>query len=236
MKLLKNLLLSTAICSGLALTASAATPFTDLNEVPWAESFVETAYEAGCITGKSADIFDPNGTLSLAEFSVMLTKAWYGTELAEEMSKHQEGQWGDDYISTLANLTHEHSAASYKYIMNLSGYEPITRYSTAYITGMLLVERGLPKSTDGTSYLAKYLMNVNNESQQLFLGETLAQGIMAGRNDTDFDSYGTLSRAEACVIITKLLQISDLARDNFDESNVSETPVETLDPEEAQAE
>lgn len=44
------------------------------------------------------------------------------------------------------------------------------------------------------------------------------------------ESYSSLSRAEACVITSKWLEMSDLERDNFDQNNVVAKPVVTPEP------
>lgn len=232
MKFIKNLLLATTICASLSATALASTPFTDLGD--WYDPYVETAFEAGCVSGRTADTFAPHGELAMSEFAVMLSKAYYGTELAEEMSKHEELEhWADNYINTLKNQYSETYGTTFS---SIAGYDNMSRYEAAYVVGMMLEDKGIADfSLDYSDSLADFTDISIPDTETKLLAITSTFGIMNGKSETNFDGTGTLTRAEACVIISKLIELekgSGLERDTFDQSNVVAKPVETPAPEE----
>ncbi|GLX65826.1 glycosyl hydrolase 53 family protein [Paenibacillus glycanilyticus] len=57
--------------------SNAAVPFSDVPESAWYADAVSIAYEAGLINGRSAEQFDPNGSITRQEMAVMLAKAYY---------------------------------------------------------------------------------------------------------------------------------------------------------------
>ncbi|MDG0814278.1 S-layer homology domain-containing protein [Cohnella rhizosphaerae] len=60
----------------LGLTDQGAISFKDVASNTWYAQYVAIAVKAGLVSGKSADIFDPNGRITREEMAVMLVKAY----------------------------------------------------------------------------------------------------------------------------------------------------------------
>ncbi|MFD2328564.1 S-layer homology domain-containing protein [Cohnella sp. GCM10020058] len=60
----------------LGLTDQGAISFKDVASNAWYAQYVAIAAKAGLVSGKSADIFDPNGRITREEMAVMLVKAY----------------------------------------------------------------------------------------------------------------------------------------------------------------
>ncbi|WP_342427780.1 S8 family serine peptidase [Paenibacillus sp. FSL L8-0158] len=63
------------VTRALGLTPGTAAPFSDIPAGSWYSGDVAAAYEAGLITGRSSDKFDPNANISRQEIAVVLGKA-----------------------------------------------------------------------------------------------------------------------------------------------------------------
>lgn len=63
------------VTRALGLTPGTAGPFSDIPAGSWYSGDVAAAYEAGLITGRSSDKFDPNANISRQEIAVVLGKA-----------------------------------------------------------------------------------------------------------------------------------------------------------------
>ena len=86
MKRLSACALSLALSVSMILPAGAAgAAFTDVPQDHWANPYVEAMTQKGVVTGVGNGRFNPDGNLSTAEFSVMLTQKLKG-ELEDTMA------------------------------------------------------------------------------------------------------------------------------------------------------
>ena len=79
-----------------------AIKFTDLNPVPWAYKSISVLYEKGIISGKSADSFCPNDTVTREEFVKMLVCAAGFENFITEgnaFADAEQGAWYTKYIN-----------------------------------------------------------------------------------------------------------------------------------------
>lgn len=101
MKRLVSLLLSMALCLGLTVPAWATgvQHFQDAPTSHWAYQQIERAYADGVIAGVSGNpeqgtgVFNPNGTLTMAQFMTIMGRAFYGNEMQEEIDKGNTSPW-----------------------------------------------------------------------------------------------------------------------------------------------
>lgn len=66
---------ATIVVRGLGLPEKATQVFDDVKAGDWFASYVGSAYAYGIVNGKSADRFDPNGTITRQEAAVMVARA-----------------------------------------------------------------------------------------------------------------------------------------------------------------
>ncbi|MBQ5583744.1 MAG: S-layer homology domain-containing protein, partial [Ruminiclostridium sp.] len=63
------------VVRGLGLPQQAVTVFDDVTAKDWHAPYVGTAYTYGIVNGRSADTFDPNGTITRQEAALMVARA-----------------------------------------------------------------------------------------------------------------------------------------------------------------
>lgn len=63
------------VVRGLGLPQKAVTVFGDVKATDWHAPYVGTAYTYGIVNGRSADTFDPNGTITRQEAALMVARA-----------------------------------------------------------------------------------------------------------------------------------------------------------------
>ena len=201
-KRLSALVLSAALLAGTARAAGAGmsnftqstpyTPFTDVSADAWYASDVERAVRLGLFNGKPGNLFDPQGSLTLAEAVTLAAKArsvyegggftpggdpWYenAVDYGEEMGILEQGAY-DDYTA------------------------PATRGERAGIFA-----RALPRETYGRINRIAAVPDVSadtaNGDEILFL---YSAGILTGDDTGAFHPQDTITRAEAAAILNRL--------------------------------
>lgn len=198
-----------------SLSTSVSTLFPDVPQEEWYTKYIQVAYDAGCIKGKDNGYFEPEATVTFAEWAVMISNAYHGPTLTEEKNKITTEHWGAPYVNTLKesylfNQDFTHLLETYLYDESLS------RYQASYLTAMLLHEKNVASEEDSfyTSQLHTYIDTTTCENPVL-LGTTVYHDIMSGKTDDTFHGDGTLTRGEACVILTKLLSHEDITREQY---------------------
>jgi hypothetical protein len=82
-------------------TSSAKIAFTDIDTVPWAEDAILALVDKGVINGRSESIFDPNGTVTRAEFAKMVVLAFNltGGNGVDQFSDVETTDWYAQYVA-----------------------------------------------------------------------------------------------------------------------------------------
>lgn len=123
---------------------AAASPFSDVPSDNWAYQYVERAYEDGIMTGTYVNnvtgerLFSPNASLTMAEFSVMIARAWYG----DEISSKTEVNWYNRQQEVLQN--HD----IYKGLGSLMMNTVVSRYQMAVMIYNTMLDQGAKMPTD----------------------------------------------------------------------------------------
>lgn len=76
-----SLALATTLCLGLAIPVSAVGRFSDVPTSHWAVDKIYRVNQEGVMNGTSANVFNPSGKLTLAQWMVILTRGFYGDEV-----------------------------------------------------------------------------------------------------------------------------------------------------------
>ena len=89
-----SILLALVLSLHLAVPALAAQApeFSDVPTGHWAYAYVRQAAQAGAVNGVGNGRFNPEGTLTVAEFTAMLLRALYG-EVPVEQYTGEGGEW-----------------------------------------------------------------------------------------------------------------------------------------------
>lgn len=196
------LILSAALLAGSALAAGAGmenftqdtpyTPFSDVAADAWYAQDVEQAVRLGLVNGKPGNLFDPEGSLTLAEAITMAAKArsiyegggftpggdpWYenAVDYAISMGFLTRGDY-DDYTAPAARAD---MAAIFALALPREEYTRLNRIGA------------VPDVTDQTAH----------GDEILFL---YSAGILTGDESGSYHPQDTVTRAEAAAILNRL--------------------------------
>lgn len=212
-----------------------ASKFADVNNSDWSAQYIQRAFDAGMVSGKTDTSFDPTATLTFQEFAVMITNAYYGQGVTNNKYLYDNGalsgNWGTPYTETLKGSYGTNS--NYSSIINsLSNETQVSRYNASYIIGMLLVTEGVSTSESNfvsvaTSKFTDLSSSMTSTNKGL-LGVTVNNGAMFGKTTDTFDGNAILTRAEACVIMCSLLDLSESGKLSFDKYSTATSPTVSL--------
>lgn len=196
MKKITTAILSAALIFSLSVPAmAAATPFTDVPDTAWYAQDIAQVQELGIIQGKGNNLFDPDGTLTVAQAITLAAKtrayhnqetistveggSWYSG--AVEYAKAQGIISGVEFSNYDANATRGEMAFLFARALPDTEYKAINSITE------------LPDVTGATKYSAEIFMLYNS-------------GIVAGS-----DKYGTyqpnsnITRAQATAILNRVV-------------------------------
>lgn len=227
---MRKFLLVLTLSISLFRPAFGAVPFLDVPQDHWAYADIEALYDRGDIEGKSAEVYDPNGEVTVAEWTKMLMNTlgldtgdyFDGTGAATSFSSNQ---WFYNYVNAAVNLGFYRLTPLTFDRENLEDYPntSITRMEALGMIIMSLQPTDLVSEGGETSHFADL---DQDEVQMCYALTALHYGIMYGYDEPGypFRSENLLSRAEAAVMANRIYQlISDPAysdefhvgRDNY---------------------
>lgn len=207
--------------------------FTDVPAEAWYAPFVTEMVAGGYVTGRDETTYAPNDTLSIAEFTVMITNAFYGETLAEykETSKSWDKWWTPFFQAANARggLANTKISAYFYNYRNWDGYAnvPVTRFDVAAIIANLVLERGGEADSDVTADLKlRKLPDYSTITMQYHssVATVLNYGLMAGRPDGSFDGNATLTRGEAAVVLSVLVNTEEFEQENLEDFYIEPDP------------
>jgi len=219
-------LLAVVTLSSLALANTAiAAEFDDIKG-HWAESIINDLADAGVVHGVSDNEFNPDGTVTRAEFFKMALGAvgiedvtfregecldvtasdWYGPCIQSALDKGLVPEaMIEDFSSDIIETENGSKAV---YSGTFSAETPIKREEMAYVA-QSVYQYGLDE--DDVNKMNKpadlYFTDVRNISRWAFDGvrHAYANGIVFGMEDDSFRPQDTATRAQAATIISNML-------------------------------
>ncbi|NLC14811.1 MAG: hypothetical protein GX784_00560 [Firmicutes bacterium] len=194
-------------------------PFKDVTgEHPWGDPHILALYEKGIVQGKSADTFDPEGTLTRAEFVTLLLRACgvqdillsaegipTGTDPNKPVSSldSEDPHWAEPYIHTAMTLG---IIRSQEYP---DGFEPDTPITRMEICAMAVRALGLEDEASDTA--AAELGFADSEdipaTYRGYVSKAVEWDVLRGYPDNTFQPGNYATRREAAVIIYRLLDL-----------------------------
>lgn len=212
MKRLSACALSLALSVSMILPAGAAgAAFTDVPQNHWASPYVEAMTQKGVVTGVGNGRFNPDGNLSTAEFSVMLTQAFCPKEVADP----EEGAaWWEPYLNAaweagyLTDTTAGFSYADGSWDADVVT-APMTRYDMAQAMNNTAAAEKMTLPTDEQREAAQAAIGDFDSIPEDYESAVVAMyalGYLSGVNaNGDFGGESTMTRAQSCVVMSKLL-------------------------------
>jgi hypothetical protein len=180
--------------------------YSDIENVPWAKEAILSLTSKEVVGGTSENTFSPNENVTRSQFVKMLIESLDLSPKASLENKTssfrdvKEGQWYNKYILTAESLG------------LIKGYEdgqfgiddPITRQDVAVLTLNFAKAAGM--IFDSGNVTADFKDKEDIETYSLNAVITMKNaGILNGRQDNCIEPNGLTTRAEAAVIIYRLL-------------------------------
>lgn len=232
-KNLVSLACSLGLVSQFALTAQAQT-FTDVQYNHWFYEFVDPMAQGEYITGKTETEYFPNDTLTVAEFSAMVSNAFYGNTLGAQLEL-QEGAWWQSYMEATRLRGGLDYTTIHHYYEEHGSWEQepttsITRYDMAMMIYNLLLDREVdfPNKQDIPSLLATVSDTIDSDYQSA-VATAFHYEFLKGRNEGTFDGDAHLTRAEAAVVLDALVTSPLISEENV--KNYGKEPEPESEPE-----
>lgn len=159
--------------------------FDDIDRVPWAQSSIVNSYQMEVIDGMEERLFYPNESVTAAQFvkmSVQVLEPSTQSEFANYL-----GPWWQPYVDEAVNLG---IFAGERASIN----QPLTRLDIAHIAAKVVNEE----------------LRFSSLNDLDAVNEVTSKGILQGRSKDDLALNEVLTRAEAAVVIDRLMSYLDL--------------------------
>lgn len=186
-----------AVMTAAAVPAFAAGSFADVPATHWAYQYISSAVEEGLVSGYPDGRFHPDDQVTYAQFVTIMAQAYYVIPEGASSSP-----WYQIYVDAL-NQDDLLAGTNTEAAINSS----INRYEMAQIVANVLNDAGVQidaaelqqaraKLTDWSSVPGRY---------QDAVPLCFAAGILSGLPDGSFGGGQTMTRAQACTVVTRVL-------------------------------
>lgn len=173
----------------------------------WAENKVRHLVELGAIEGYPDGTFQPEDTITRAEFSAVICRA-LGLDELDEMEwgtfQDVEGHWGEEWIESLVS---EGIIDSNIYGTSYKPDEPITRQEISMMTVRIFEPDSNGSGEEDIPF--KDVDKVGTEFYE-YVAQAYHREIITGYPDNTFKPEGSATRAEAAVMAVRSLEIFEL--------------------------
>lgn len=230
-KLTALVLMGALTVSSVAAVPASAKTFNDVPSNHWAYTVIDEVSNKTIMIGTGTNAFSPNNTLTIAEYAAILIN------LASDKSN---GRFDVTYTDVDENAWYADAA---EWVVSRGIYtvkdgkfepnKPISRELMADMTYKFIyymyTSQIVPNTTsagyaDESSFSSEYAGSINALTHN---------GLLAGRDDNKFEPQGTLTRAEAAAMASRLLIIveEDAEPEDPNEPSEPEEPSEPSEPE-----
>ena len=167
----------------------------------WGKTFILPMAQIGIINGKGEGVFDPDGTVTRAEFLTLALKVGKITATAgDSYSDVDAGAWFAATVATAKEqgLIPDAMVADGKFYPD----KPITREEmTAVLTALYESQKPALKEAE----VGHFTDRANFSSWAVApIAKAVGLGLVAGNPDGSFNALGNATRAEAAVIMNRL--------------------------------
>lgn len=205
-----------ALAVGIAPAYAAAPRFSDVTADHWAYSYIEEAAADGAVNGVGNNRFDPDGILTVAEWSCILARAFYGNEV--------EAKAKTTWYNREVEVLQEHHILGSVNDFQLSA--SASRIQMAETVANLMKDKSV--TADASKVAAAKAEIADLDSIYPMHHEAVATcwalGIINGVGGGRFDGNGNMERAAASAVYSRVKNVLAGAPSG------SETPPETPTP------
>lgn len=177
--------------------------FTDLDSVEWAKKSIKALADKGIINGKSKTEFAPNNNVTREEFAKLMSAAAniYNKDASVEFDDVKRDSWYYNYVASLAEKGLINGMTDK--LFGSGSY--ITREDMAVLVYRLCLYKGIPDmDLNQNKFSDKYMISSYASDAVNFAA---GYEIMNGMGDGTFMPKGYTTRAQAAVVIDKLISV-----------------------------
>ena len=208
--------LALALAMGIAPAYAAAPTFSDVPSNHWAHSYIEEAAADGAVNGVGNNRFDPDGILTVAEWSCILARAFYRNEV--------EAKAKTTWYNREVEVLQEHHILGFVNDFQLSA--SASRIQMAETVASLMKDKNVTADTSKVAAAKAEITDLDSiyPMHHEAVATCWALGIINGVGGGRFDGNGNMERAAASVVYSRVKNVLAGAPSG------GETPPETPTP------
>ena len=202
--------------------AASAQTFTDVPPSHWAYSYIQEAAADGAVNGVGNGKFSPGGVLTIAEWSCILARAFYGAEV--------EAKTRTNWYNREAEVLSEHRI--YANVGTLNGIQysnPASRTVMAETVANLLTDKGITADASKVAAAKAEITDLDSiyPMHHEAVGTCWELGIINGVGGGRFDGNGSMERAAAAAVYSRVKKVLVGASSTPDTPSEPPTPPTT---------
>lgn len=203
-KRILSAILAITLMAGLSTTAFAAgQSFTDVSSDKWYYTWVTKAAQQGWVSGVGDGRFDPEGSVTFAQFALMLDRALYPDDIDSQPAGAQWWVAGCEVAAkhALFPVTDMALRDNWSAVANT----PIEREQMAQMMYNALVDKGikLPSYAE-YSEAAKRIADIADVDNYVAVTTCYTIGLLNGNDSGNFAPRAPMTRAQACVVLCNI--------------------------------
>ena len=219
LKRIATLALAFTLALGIAAHNTKATTFSDVPSNHWAYAYIQEMADKGIMKGTGNGAFSPNGTLTVAEFSMMIARAFWPGAMETVAATSTSNEWWWDAVEAvrqkggfdsnilmvdypLANAVGEWPKA----VKGIAAKD-LNRYQMAAMVYDLMKAKGITFS-EADEAAGKAQLTDYDSIPPLYawsVPRVVSTGVLTGKTGGMFAGNDTLTRAEAAAVMSRLL-------------------------------
>ena len=215
LSLILALVLSFSLC-GPALADFDPSDYSDVSEKHWAYDNIMYCSEWEIVKGFEDGTFRPEGQVTYAQFIAMLARTFYADEVAAVTDTA-----GKPWYYSYMKVARDHDLDFKTNIVNLGGWpevvvadDPVNRYEMASILRLTLMDYDKDplavqwKTVTGS--IKDYDQIPEMDDVQIYwmaVPSCYYVGVLSGMSDGKFHGEESMTRAQACVVITRMINV-----------------------------
>lgn len=215
LSLVLTLVLSFSLCPA-ALADLDPSDYSDLKENYWAYDSIMYCSEWEIVKGFEDGTFRPEVEVTYAQFIAMLVRTFYGDEV-DAVTDTAGNPWYYPYMK----VARDHSLDFKTNIVNHGGWpevvvanDPVNRYEMASILRLTLMDHDKdPLAVQWetvTGFIKDYDQIPEMDDTQIYwmaVPSCYYVGVLTGMSDGKFHGEESMTRAQSCVVITRMLNV-----------------------------
>ena len=220
-----------AASAAVPAVASAATNYSDVPEGAWYENYLQKLTDMGGINGYEDGTFRPDGTVTVAEFVKAIVSLTSGEKEYKEGEKWYQGYMeyaGKWQLLPSDALVPNKEAPISRAVMSFVTYKIAERQLLEEMpVQMLRYWSSYPDAVEASKQITDFDDFEKTDDETYVKGAVLncyLTGVITGYDDGSFKPRGSMSRAEMCAVLVRLLDKSERLP-----ADVSATPVPNVD-------